>query len=251
MSQPILTANPSAALPFGGALITGASRGLGRALALHLAARGVPVALVARDAAHLDAVAREIRAAGGVALAIPEDMADKSAPHRVAQAAAGLGAPVDLVVHAASTLGPLPMPLLADTACEDLAAVLETNLIGPFRLTKILLGSMLLRGRGVVVNVSSDAAVAAYPGWGAYGVSKAALDQLSAIWAEEVRGRGVRFVAIDPGEMNTDMHRDAMPDADPASLLDPSVVAARVVAIAARPSLPARVVAAEAAEVAS
>jgi NAD(P)-dependent dehydrogenase (short-subunit alcohol dehydrogenase family) len=116
--------------------------------------------------------------------------------------------------------------LLLDTECEDLAAVLETNLVGPFRLTRVIAGAMALRGSGVVVHVSSDAAVAAYPRWGAYGVSKAALDHLSQSWAVEVPG--VRFFTVDPGEMDTEMHAAAVPDADRSRLARPEDVARRI-----------------------
>ena len=123
----------------------------------------------------------------------------------------------------------MPLRLLLDTECEELAAVLETNLVGPFRLTKILAGAMALRGEGVVVHVSSDAAVEAYPRWGAYGISKAAQDHLSRILAAELQGTGVRILAVDPGEMDTKMHADAVPDADRATLQRPADVAARIV----------------------
>jgi NAD(P)-dependent dehydrogenase (short-subunit alcohol dehydrogenase family) len=93
---------------------------------------------------------------------------------------------------------------------------------------------MVLRGRGVVVHVSSDAATSAYPRWGSYGVSKAALDHLNRVWAAELEGTGVRFVSVDPGEMNTRMHADALPEADPATLADPSRVAARIVSLVRR-----------------
>jgi NAD(P)-dependent dehydrogenase (short-subunit alcohol dehydrogenase family) len=105
------------------------------------------------------------------------------------------------------------------------------NVVGPFRLTRILAGSMVLRGRGLVVGITSDASVAAYPRWGAYGVSKAALDHLARIWAAELEGTGVRFLTVDPGEMDTRMHADAVPDADPTTLADPRAVAARIVAL--------------------
>jgi NAD(P)-dependent dehydrogenase (short-subunit alcohol dehydrogenase family) len=117
---------------------------------------------------------------------------------------------------------------LLDTECEDLHEVLEANLVGPFRLTKIIAGSMALRGEGVVVHVSSDAAVAAYPRWGAYGVSKAAQDHLSRQWAAEIGELGVRVFAVDPGEMDTEMHARAIPDADRSSLASPRVVAQRI-----------------------
>src|SRR5439155_17254231 len=132
--------------------------------------------------------------------------------------AAALVGEVDVVVHDASTLGAVPLRLLADTACEDLEQVLAVNLVGPFRLTKALVGPMILRGGGLVVHVSSDAAVNAYPHWGAYGASKAALDHMGRTWAAELGGTGVRFLAIDPGEMDTDMHAAAIPEADRALL---------------------------------
>jgi NAD(P)-dependent dehydrogenase (short-subunit alcohol dehydrogenase family) len=210
-------------------LITGASRGLGGALAKALAAEGAKVALVARGEAALEEVVGAIRARGGVAHAIVGDVGDKLSVHRIAATAAAVIGPVDVVVHNASTLGKTPLELLLDTDCEVLSATLETNVVGPFRLTKALAGSMVLRERGVIVHVSSDAAIAAYPRWGAYGVSKAALDHLARIWAAELEGTGVRFVSIDPGEMDTTMHAEAMPDADRSTLARPDVVAASIV----------------------
>jgi len=211
-----------------GVVITGASRGLGEQLARWFARRGARVALVARGREELDRAVAAIVAEGGDAQAIAADVSDKDATYAVAAAAADLVGPTDVLVHCASTLGPLPMPLLLDTACEDLAAVLETNLVGPFRLTKAVVGPMVLRGRGVVVLISSDAAVNGYPRWGAYGVSKAAQDHLGRVWAAELEGTGVQFLSIDPGDMNTQMHADAIPDADPATLLDPKLVAERI-----------------------
>jgi NAD(P)-dependent dehydrogenase (short-subunit alcohol dehydrogenase family) len=213
------------------ALVTGASRGLGRALAIALAAAGARVVLVARGADALAEVVREIRALGGQAFALAGDVGDKEAAHRLVGAAVGLVGPIDVLVHNASTLGPTPLRLLLDTDCEDLAAVLETNLVGPFRLTKIVAGQMALRGRGTIVHVSSDAAVSAYPRWGAYGVSKAAQDHLSRILAAELDGTGVRVLAVDPGEMDTRMHADAVPDADRATLARPEDVAGKLVAM--------------------
>jgi NAD(P)-dependent dehydrogenase (short-subunit alcohol dehydrogenase family) len=209
-------------------LVTGASRGLGRALAEEFAARGARLALVARGAADLEKVVAAIRAKGGTAHALPGDIGDKTAVHGLAGAAAALLGPIDVLVHNASTLGPVPLRLLLDTECEDLSHVLEVNLVGPFRLTKIVAGSMALRGQGVVVHVSSDAAVAAYQRWGAYGVSKAAQDHLSRHWNAELGELGVRVFSVDPGEMDTEMHRAAMPDADRATLAEPAVVARRI-----------------------
>jgi NAD(P)-dependent dehydrogenase (short-subunit alcohol dehydrogenase family) len=210
------------------ALVTGGSRGLGAALGRELARRGARVVLVARGGEELEAVAAEIRAAGGEAHALAADVGDKEAIYPLAGTAAELVGPVDLLVHNASTLGPTPLPLLLDTECEDLERVLAVNLVGPFRLTKAIAGSMALRGRGLVVHVSSDAAVTPYARWGAYGVSKAALDHIGRIWAEELADAGVRFLSVDPGEMDTAMHAEAMPGADRAALADPAVVAAQV-----------------------
>lgn len=210
-------------------LITGASRGLGRALWEEFARKGARAVGVARDAEAIERAAGELRALGFDAHGLTADIGDKRDTYRIAGAAAALVGPIDVLVHNASTLGPTPLPLLLDTACEDFAQVLEVNLLGPFRLSKALAGGMLLRGAGVVVHVSSDAATSAYPQWGAYGVSKAALDHLARIWAAELADTGVTFLAIDPGEMDTEMHRAALPDADPSALARPAEVAARIV----------------------
>lgn len=213
------------------ALITGASRGLGRALAEELAGRGWHVVLVAREAGPLGDVVAGIRARGGVAHVVAGDIADKDAIHRIAGQAQALVGELGLLVHNASTLGPVPLRLLLDTECEDLADVLETNVIGPFRLTKVIAGAMALRGTGTIVHISSDAAVEAYARWGAYGISKAAQDHLSRVLAAELEGTGVRVLAVDPGEMDTRMHADAVPDADRASLQRPADVASKLVAL--------------------
>ena len=209
-------------------LVTGGSRGLGAALGGELAGRGARVVLVARSGKELRGVVERIRGAGGEAHALVADLADKSAIYPLVGAATALVGPLDVVVHNASALGPVPLRELADTECEDFTRVLEANLLGPFRLTKAVVGSMVLRGHGLVIAISSDAAVEAYPGWGAYGVSKAALDHLQRIWAAELRGTGVRVLSVDPGEMDTQMHADAMPDADRRALRRPAEVAAQI-----------------------
>jgi short-subunit dehydrogenase len=216
---------------FQAALITGASRGLGEALARALAARGVRLALVGREAAPLEKVAREIREAGGTAHALPADVGDKNAVYALAGTAARLIGPIDLLVHNASTLGPVPLVPLGDTDCEELSRALEVNVVGPFRLTKAIVGGMVLRRRGLVVLVSSDAAVVPYPTWGAYGASKAALEQIGRIWAAELDGTGVGVTIVDPGEMDTRMHAEAMPDADRSTLAAPSRVALKLVSL--------------------
>jgi NAD(P)-dependent dehydrogenase (short-subunit alcohol dehydrogenase family) len=226
-----------------GALVTGASRGLGRALAEALAAKGARVALVARGKTDLDGVVAGIRARGGVAHAVVGDIADKAQAHAIAGQAQGLVGEIGIAIHAASTLGPTPLRLLLDTECEDLADVLETNLVGPFRLTKILAGAMAIRGAGLLIHISSDAAVEPYPRWGAYAISKAAQDHLSRILAAELVETGVRVIAVDPGEMDTQMHADAIPDADRASLQRPEHVAATIVRMIEADEARARVVA--------
>jgi len=222
-----------------GAVVTGGSRGLGKALGQALAAAGARVVLVAREADPLRQVVTEIRERGGEAHAVIADVADKDAAYAIAGQAAALVGRIDLLINNASTLGPVPLRLLLDTDCEQFAEALQVNLIGPFRLTKALAGPMVLRGSGTVVNISSDAAVEAYGHWGAYGASKAALDHLGRIWAAELEGTGVRVLTVDPGEMNTRMHAEAIPEADPASLADPARVAAQILSLLQRePPLP-------------
>jgi NAD(P)-dependent dehydrogenase (short-subunit alcohol dehydrogenase family) len=216
------------------ALITGASRGLGRSLAARLAAEGARVVLVARDEEALEEAARSIRREGGTAFAIAADVGDKEAAHRIAGRATALAGPVDLLIHNASTLGPVPLVPLLDTACEDLERAFAVNVVGPFRLTRLFVGAMALQRGGIVIHVTSDASVNPYPNWGAYGISKAALDHLTRIWAAELEATGVKLLAVDPGEMDTRMHADAIPDADRASLESPDRVAERIVRLVVR-----------------
>ncbi len=216
--------------------ITGGTSGLGLAIAREFRDRGARVAFVARDRARVERVAREIDARGVVG-----DVSRKEDIHPIAmQLVAALGG-IDVLINNASSLGPTPLALLADTECEDFERALATNVLGPFRLTKALLGALAASardGRGaVVLNVSSDAAVNAYPTWGAYGASKSALAQMSRIWDQELAAQRVRFLALDPGDMNTPLHALAVPDADPASLKRPED-AARELADAIVASLP-------------
>ena len=220
-----------------GFVVTGASRGLGRALAFELAGRGARLLLVARGAEALDATVRELRVMGATVHGVVADVSDKEAIVPLAGQAQALLGQVDVLINNASTLGKpegeTAPPSLMDTACETLEQVLAVNLVGPFRLTKALAVPMVLRGSGVVLNISSDAAVEAYPGWGAYGASKAALDQLTRIWAAELQGTGVRMLHVDPGEMDTAMHAEALPDADRSTLAKPEEVAKRLVRLLA------------------
>src|SRR5690349_11697565 len=161
--------------------ITGGTSGLGLALLREFRRRGARVAFVARSASAVQEVARIHQAHGVVG-----DVARKEDIHPIAlQITAALGG-LDVLVNSASSLGPVPLAPLADTECEDFTRALETNLLGPFRLTKALLGALAASARegsgAVVLNVSSDAAINAYSQWGAYGASKAALRHMSAIW---------------------------------------------------------------------
>jgi NAD(P)-dependent dehydrogenase (short-subunit alcohol dehydrogenase family) len=208
--------------------VTGGTSGLGLALVRLLTAMGARVAFVARGAESVGRTARETGAQG-----IVGDVGRKEDIHPIAlQVTAGLGG-LDVLINNASSLGPVPLALLADTECEALEQALAVNLVGPFRLTKALLGALAAsarQGRGaVVVNISSDAAVRAYAGWGAYSASKAGLRHLTAIWAEEAREEGVRFLSIDPGDMDTPLHALAVPDADPSSLKMPELSASEIV----------------------
>lgn len=208
-------------------LITGGTSGLGLALVRELSVRGAHVAFVARTTERVASMAREYDAHG-----IVGDVAQKHDIHRIALQAAGLLGGLDVLVNNASDLGPAPLALLGDTECEDFERALATNVLGPFRLTKALLGSLAAsarEGRGsVVLNISSDAAVNAYARWGAYGSSKAALAHLTRIWDEEMAAQGVKFLALDPGDMDTPMHALAVPDADRATLKQPSVAAREI-----------------------
>jgi NAD(P)-dependent dehydrogenase (short-subunit alcohol dehydrogenase family) len=189
------------------AVITGASRGLGLALARALAARGWRLVVDARDADRLAATVAGLPSPALVT-AVPGDVAD--AAHRAALAAA-VGDRLDLLVHNASDLGPSPLPPLADLAPEELSRILTVNTVAPLALTQLLLPA-LTRASGRLVSISSDAAVEAYPGWGGYGASKAALDQLTAVLA--VEHPDLRMYAVDPGDMATDMHQAAYPGED-------------------------------------
>jgi NAD(P)-dependent dehydrogenase (short-subunit alcohol dehydrogenase family) len=221
------------------ALVTGASKGLGRAIAIAFAREGADLALNARGPAALDAAAAECRALGARVLAVAGDVADAADRERLVSLTLDHHGRVDVLVNNASTLGPTPLPQLADTDPEAFDRVVRVNLTAPFRLARALVGGMLLRGSGLVINVSSDAAVSGYPGWGTYTAAKAGLDGLTRVWAEELASSGVTMVSVDPGDMDTEMHRAALPDDDPASLAQPEDVAEAFVALAAAGHAPA------------
>jgi NAD(P)-dependent dehydrogenase (short-subunit alcohol dehydrogenase family) len=213
--------------------ITGGTSGLGLALVRRLLDAHARVAFVARHRDGVEGVGRERPRATGIV----GDVSRKDDIHPIAiQVLAALGG-LDVLVNNASSLGPVPLAPLADTECEDLELALATNVLGPFRLTKVLLGALTAAardgGRPLVINISSDAAVTPYAGWGAYGASKAALQHLSRIWNEELTAEGVRVISIDPGDMDTPLHAAAVPDADPTQLKRPDAAAAQIVDVIA------------------
>jgi NAD(P)-dependent dehydrogenase (short-subunit alcohol dehydrogenase family) len=219
--------------------ITGGTSGLGLALVRELRHRGARVAFVARNREAVDRASRESPDVQGIV----GDVSRKDEIHPIAiQVLAALGG-LDVLVNNASSLGPVPLVPLADTECEDLEQALATNVLGPFRLTKALLGSLAASAREdrhpLVLNVSSDAAIQPYPNWGAYGASKAALHHLSRIWHEELSGEGIRVLSVDPGDMDTPLHALAVPDADPSTLKRPEDVAREVADVIATTFRPA------------
>lgn len=214
--------------------ITGGTSGLGRALVAALAGHHAGVVFLARHAEGLRRTEQAVPGTHGIAA----DVACKDDIYSAALQITGLLGGLDVLINNASSLGPVPLALLGDTRCEDFERAFATNVLGPFRLTRALLGALASsarEGRGaVVVNISSDAAINAYPTWGAYGASKAALAHLTRIWDAEAQGDGIRFLSIDPGDMDTPLHALAVPDADRATLERPDAVAAQIVrAIAA------------------
>jgi NAD(P)-dependent dehydrogenase (short-subunit alcohol dehydrogenase family) len=203
-------------------LITGASRGLGLEAARAFAALGGRLVIAARDASALRTAASQLRLNTDV-LPVAVDVSE-DAERLVTSAIEHFGR-VDVLVNNASELGPSPMPALMDYHWEDLERVLRVNVLAPLHLAQLVLPGMVARGRGVIINVSSDAGVEAYPGWGGYGASKAALEHLTRTLAAELDGTGVRVYAVDPGDMNTEMHRLAEPGVDLSGLPGPEVSA--------------------------
>ena len=211
-------------------VVTGATSGLGLSLTRELAHRGALVGALARTKSALLALEDEVP---GRIVGVAGDVSKKADIHPMAMQLSGRLGGVDVLVHNASSLGPVPLRPLADTDCEDLELALATNVLGPHRLTRALLGSLTASERALVVSISSDAAVNAYPGWGAYGASKVALLHATKIWDAELRAQGVRFISYDPGDMDTPLHAAALPDADRSTLERPEDSAARLVELIA------------------
>jgi NAD(P)-dependent dehydrogenase (short-subunit alcohol dehydrogenase family) len=209
------------------ALITGGSQGLGRQLAITFVKEGAAgICIVARRSEYLDEVRNrliEINPKVKV-ITISADLSRQEDIERVvAITLQDFNGRLDILVNNASTIGPSPMPYLLDYPVEDFKYVINTNLIAPFLLIKKLLPAMIENG-GSIVNITSDAGSTGYPGWGAYGISKFGVEGMSQTWASELQGSGVRVNYVDPGNMNTGMHRAAEPDEDPKQWADPAEI---------------------------
>lgn len=194
------------------ALITGASRGLGRTVAEFLAAQGTGLVITARGEEDLQAAARSLRRHGGQVIALAGDVTDPDHRRRLAEAARKLGR-LDILFNNASTLGATPLPPLARYPLDALEEAFRVNVSAPLALVQELL-PLLEESGGLVVNISSDAARGGYPGWGGYGLTKAALDLASLTLANELGERWVGIVAVDPGDLRTRMHQEAFPGED-------------------------------------
>jgi short-subunit dehydrogenase len=210
------------------ALITGASKGLGAELARLLAARGNRLILTARGAGPLRDIADELARQTDV-IGLPGDVADPAHTERLVTTGLERFGQIDLLINNASTIGVSPMPTLDQYPLDTLASVFCTNMLAPLRLIQLVLPDMSSRGAGTIVNISSDAAVQAYPTWGGYGASKAALEHLSRVLAAELEASGIRVYVVDPGDMDTEMHRDAEPGVDHSGLPGPAPSAQAIV----------------------
>ncbi len=195
------------------ALVTGASRGLGATVSRFLSAEGFDLVLTARGRPALEAAASSLASFGTRIVAEAGDVSSPAHRRTLAERVREMGPGLDLLLNNASELGPSPLPPLAEYRLSELESVFRTNVVAPLGLVQELLPN-LARGHGLVVNISSDAALAGYPGWGGYGASKAALDLVSRTLARELADRPVAVVSVDPGDLRTAMHQAAYPGED-------------------------------------
>lgn len=195
-------------------MITGASKGLGRALTLAFAKAGTKLAICARTEGDLLKVKREAEHFHAVVLAVTADISKPRDMERFVALTEEAYGRIDVLINNASTLGPSPMPLLLDYPEEDYEQVLKVNVLSTFSVTKRVLPGMLERNEGSIINVTSEAGHVGYAGWGAYGISKFAVEGLTQTWADELSDTNVRVNMVDPGEMDTEMHKLAVPDCD-------------------------------------
>ncbi|MBM7554219.1 SDR family NAD(P)-dependent oxidoreductase [Thalassobacillus pellis] len=201
-------------------LITGASKGLGRALTLAFAKEGAKLGIVARGKDSLLEVKKEAEALGAEVVAVTGDAADVKDVERFVSVVEGAFNRIDVLINNASIFGPGPT-LLADYPLGTFEEVIRVNVLNPFLVTKRVLPGMLARNDGSIINVTSEAGHTGFGEWGAYAVSKFGLEGMTEVWADELKGTGVRLNMVDPGEMDTDMHDMAVPDCDYA-LADPA-----------------------------
>ncbi|WP_102272606.1 SDR family oxidoreductase [Cytobacillus massiliigabonensis] len=211
-------------------MITGASKGLGRALTLALANEGVRLAICARGEMMLRKIEKEVLALGAEVIAVQADVSDiKDVNRFVSIVEEGFGR-VDVLINNASIFGPGPA-LLSDYPEHDFAEVLRVNTVNPFLITKRVLPGMLNRNKGKIFNLTSEAGKTGFAEWGAYGISKFAVEGLTQTWADELQDTGVTVSMVDPGEMDTEMHKVAVPECD-YKLEDPNEVAKVFVTLA-------------------
>jgi NAD(P)-dependent dehydrogenase (short-subunit alcohol dehydrogenase family) len=196
------------------AMITGASKGLGKALTLFFAKEGYNLAICARNEQRIQEVKEEAEQFGADVLAVSADMSKSKDVERFVALSEEYFGKIDVLINNASILGPSPMPYLLDYPEQDFEEVLRVNTIGPFLVTRRVVPIMLQKQQGSIINITSEAGATGYAGWGAYGISKFALEGLTETWADEVSESGVRVNMVDPGEMDTEMHELAVPDCD-------------------------------------
>lgn len=211
-------------------MITGASKGLGRALTLAFAKEGVRLAICARGEMLLRKVEKEARELGAEVIAVNADVSDVKDVNRFVSIVEEAFGDVDILINNASIFGPGPA-LLSDYPDHDFAEVLRVNVVNPFLVTKRVLPGMLTRNKGRILNVTSEAGKTGFAEWGAYGISKFAVEGLTQTWADELLDTGVSVSMVDPGEMDTEMHRLAVPECD-YELGDPNEVAKAFVVLA-------------------
>ncbi|MFD0050666.1 SDR family NAD(P)-dependent oxidoreductase [Actinomycetes bacterium NPDC127524] len=206
-------------------MITGASKGLGNALAIAFAKGGAKLAICARNPEAITAVQKELEQLGSPVIAIPADVSLTRDVEKFVSITEETFGQIDVLINNASILGPSPMPYLLDYPEQDFTEVLKVNTLIPFLVSKRVLPGMLQRNEGSIINVTSEAGHTGYAGWGAYGISKFAVEGLTQTWADEVSHTNVRINMVDPGEMDTEMHALAIPDAD-YELADPADIVA-------------------------
>ncbi len=195
------------------AVVTGASRGLGAVLAGYLRGEGYDLVVVARHRRELDAAVQSLPRGPGTVVSVVGDVARPATRNRARQVVNQRGGRLRLLVNNASELGPSPLPRLDRFPLDRLAAIYRVNVVAPIAWVQDL-APALERGKGWIVNITSDAAVGGYPGWGGYGASKAALDLVTRTMAQELADRGIVAVSVDPGDLRTVMHQAAFPGED-------------------------------------